>query len=256
MAERPHFQELQYQLAAHIRDPEGNPPPTGIEDRRLKIYRELFFNNTRQLLKGTFPVLSRILGDEGWTALVRDYFANHISKTPLFLEVPKEFLIYLQEERGEREDDPPYLAELAHYEWVELALSVDASEMDPDGHDPDGDLMQGHPVISPLAWPLAYSFPVHRIGPDFQPDEPGSQPTFMLVYRDADDAVRFAEIDALAAGLLERIESDPEASGSEIIASLAEQIGRAGDEALMEAGHRILEGLRAEGVLLGTARRD
>ena len=39
---------LQSQLnsfAAHIRDPENQAGPAGVEDRRMDIYRQLFFNN-------------------------------------------------------------------------------------------------------------------------------------------------------------------------------------------------------------------
>ena len=45
----PEFQQLQRQLTAHLRDP-GSPPPAGIEERRLKIYRELFYNNVEGFL--------------------------------------------------------------------------------------------------------------------------------------------------------------------------------------------------------------
>jgi hypothetical protein len=45
VADLPEFQRKQYEFAAHIRDPEKNAAPPGIEDRRLAIYRDLFFNN-------------------------------------------------------------------------------------------------------------------------------------------------------------------------------------------------------------------
>ena len=35
----------QYALTAHIRDPENQPAPAGIEDRRMGIYRDLIFCN-------------------------------------------------------------------------------------------------------------------------------------------------------------------------------------------------------------------
>ncbi len=53
----PEFQQKQYAFAAHIRDPENNPAPDGVEDRRMAIYRELFFNNLHNLLGSTFPVI-------------------------------------------------------------------------------------------------------------------------------------------------------------------------------------------------------
>ncbi len=169
MAERQEFRALQRAFAAHIRDPQNVPPPDDIEDRRMAIYRDLFFNNVVSLLAGTFPVLRRILGDDGWQDLIRDYFSVHRSRTPYFLEMPQEFLEYLQKERGQRENDPDWLLELAHYEWVELALAVSDDEPDWNAFDRDGDLFGQCPVLSPLAWPLSYRYPVHRIGPDFQP---------------------------------------------------------------------------------------
>mgnify|MGYP006138349625 CR=1 FL=1 len=58
-----------------------------------------------------------------WRALVRDFYREFRAGTPLFPELPREFIQYLQE-RGDGRGDPPWLLELAHYEWVELALSV------------------------------------------------------------------------------------------------------------------------------------
>ena len=66
MPDKPAFQELQYAFAAHIRDPESNAAPEGIEDRRLAVYRELFYNNVQSLLTSTFPVLR-----ERWWAMAR-----------------------------------------------------------------------------------------------------------------------------------------------------------------------------------------
>ncbi len=71
---------------------------------------------------------------------------------------------YLQQERGVVENDPPYLAELAHYEWVELALTLRDAESLPTQSLPAVNLFQRSLQLSPLAWPLSYHYPVHRIG--------------------------------------------------------------------------------------------
>ena len=76
MVERLSLSEQQYRFAAHIRDPANNPAPDGIEDRRLAIYRELFFNNVSKFLASTFRVIRKILGEEAWIRLMRDYFAK------------------------------------------------------------------------------------------------------------------------------------------------------------------------------------
>jgi hypothetical protein len=45
MPDKPAFIERQYAFAAHLRDPDNNPAPAGIEDRRLENYRGLFYRN-------------------------------------------------------------------------------------------------------------------------------------------------------------------------------------------------------------------
>ena len=114
----------QFGLAAYIRDPENAAPPPGIEERRLAIYRDLFFNSLLGLLSGNFPVIRRILGDGPWRELVRDFYREFRCTTPLFPELPREFIQYLMHRAEEDRGDAPWLLELAHYEWAELALDL------------------------------------------------------------------------------------------------------------------------------------
>jgi hypothetical protein len=208
MAERPEFQDKQYAFAAHIRDPKHVPAPDGIEDRRMAIYRELFFNNLRSLLSNMFPVLKKLHADDKWRRLIRQFMQKHQAQTPYFLELPAEFLAFLQNEYELEEDDFPFLIELAHYEYIELALSVSDESNDLEGIDPDGDLLTGVPVKSTLAWVYAYQYPVHRISAEYQPSEPGEQPTCLAVYRGSDDKVGFLELNPVTAGLLNAIEAN------------------------------------------------
>jgi hypothetical protein len=129
-ADRPDFVRQQYAFAAHIRDPERNPCPDGIENRRMKIYRELFYNNVEDFIANTFRYCGKSCRMRIGMPLIRDYFAHHLSHTPLFPEMPREFLKYLELERKPQPDDPPFLFELAHYEWVELALSLSDEKID------------------------------------------------------------------------------------------------------------------------------
>jgi hypothetical protein len=256
MAERPAFQDTQYGFAAHLRDPEHNPAPANIEDRRMAIYRELFFNNVAGLLGRTFPVLHKILGPERWKVVMRDYFSRHRSHTPLFLEMPREFLQYLEDERGDVDGDPPFMRELAHYEWVELALSIDERDPDLDSVDREGDLLDGRPVLTPLYWSLSYRYPVHRLSPRFTPSEPGAEPTRLLVYRDLDDEVGFIEINVVTARLLELLADDGITSGRAALEAIAEELNHPQPETVVSGGLQILEDLRNRQVILGTATTD
>ena len=244
-------------LAAHIRDPERVPPPPGIEERRLKIYRELFFNNVENMLAGNFPVLRRIYGDDGWPTLIRAFYRDHDCQTPLFTELAREFLRYLQvrAEDDAGSDDPPWLQELAHYEWVELALQISEARNDDIPHDPDGDLLDGRPLVSPLAWPLAYVWPVHRIGPDYRPDTPPAAPTLLMLRREADGTVSFHALTPLSFRLLQRLDAEPDLSGLGQLRALATEAGAADAEAFAREGAAMLAHMRAEGTILGT-RQD
>jgi hypothetical protein len=244
--------ELQRRFAAHIRDPDRQPAPDGIEDRRLQVYRDLFFNNIRSMLAGNFPVLRALYGPDDWSRLVRDFYADYRCHTPLFTEIAREFLRYLQEVRRPRSEDPPFLLELAHYEWVELALELDEREPEVVPAQPDGDLLDGAPVLSPLAWPLSYRFPVHRIRPDYRPAEPPAEPTHLLVYRDRQEKVRFMELNAVARLLIAHLQDRPGASGRDVLQTIAADIGHPDPARVEAAGADLLADLRDRGVILGT----
>ena len=188
------FQRLQRMFAASIRDPENQPRPPGVSTQRMKVYQKLIYNNLESFIASGFPVLKATLGDVAWQALIGDFLRCHRCKTPYLAEIAEEFLMYLQDERGEAGNDPPFLLELAHYEWAEYALLL-AEAMPP----AEASALIENPLsqtiyLSELAWPLVYRFPVHRIGPKFRPHSPPAEPSFLLVYRDRDQQVRFLEI--------------------------------------------------------------
>lgn len=253
MAERPKFQEQQYAFAAHIRDPQKAPAPEGIEDRRMAIYRELFFNNLKSLLSNMFPVLRKLHSDAHWNRLVRRFMQRHQAQTPYFLQLPAEFLDFLQNEYEPGPDDFPFLVELAHYEYIELALSVSEETNDLEGVDPDGDLLAGVPVKSALAWVYAYQYAVHRISAEFLPDAPAEQPVYLAVYRDAEDKVGFLELNAVTAGLLNAIqENDAGKTGEAMLRTLAADINYPDTDAFVAHGLTALQEMRSLDILTGT----
>ena len=251
MPDRPAFTEQQYVFAAHIRDPARNAAPPDIEDRRMAVYRELFFNNVVGFLANSFPVLRKLLGDERWQALAREFFSRHRSHSPLFAEIPREFLSYLEQERGEGRADPPFLRELAHYEWVELALSIAEAET-PQGFDPHGDLLDGAPCLSALAWPLTYRYPVHRIGPDFIPEAPGEQPTYLMVYRDRQDDVGFVELNPVSARLFALLQENAGMSGRAGLDIIARELRHPAPAIVIDGGRQILQQWHELGIVLGS----
>ena len=252
LSERPRFQQLQYAFAAHLRDPQHQPVPAQIEERRMKIYRDLFYNNVEGFLASGFPVLRSLMNATDWHAIVRDFFSRHQCHTPYFLEISQEFLAYLQQERGTQTNDFPFLLELAHYEWLELAMDVDADSLPTTGFDPDGDLLQGRPLLSPLVNVACYEYPVHRICRDFVPQTPPELPTYLIIYRNHEDQVRFMEINAVTARMLVLLQEQPGATGRNVIDQIQQELQHPNPDQVADGGLQALRHLREAGIVLGT----
>lgn len=250
-------QALQYAFTAHLRDPAHAPAPADVDPRRMQVYRELVFANMGSYISSNFPVIRSLYDDAAWDVLARDFLREHQCHTPLFPEFGREFLRFLEARaEADRDDpqarDPDFLLELAHYEWAELALALDEADIATIAHNPAGDPVDGVPVMSPLACVLGYRYPVHYIGPDFRPHEPSIEPTLLLLVRGRDDTVRFHEINALSALLIERLQANTGESGRACLEALLAQYDAATAANLREAGLAMLAELKQQEAILGT----
>lgn len=238
----------QLDFAAHIRNPGEHSRPADVEPRRMQIYLDLFYNNIEAFLAGAFPVCKRTLGDERWHSLVRAFVHRHPSESPYFLEISQEFLTFLGDTNAQ--ELPAFLLELCHYEWVELALAVAEDDYPNEGIDPQGNLLTGVPLVSPLIWKLAYAYPVHQIGPDFQPQSPSSEPTLLVVYRRRDDTIGFMSVTPLTMALLDEL--DGVRSGREALQRVAAQVPDLDSDLVHKEGLATLEQLRNAQIVMGT----
>jgi hypothetical protein len=239
------FQKFQHEFGRHIRDPRRHPRPAGVPARRMAIYHELLYNNLEGFLLACFPVTRRIVGDRRWPALMRAFFREARCQTPYFREIPREFLTWLT--ALEEIPGPTWLKELAHYEWVELALDV--MDVAPPQHSPQGDLLAGIPVLTPALMNLSYAWPVHRIGPDFRPRK--AHRTHLLVFRDTNDVVQFIELNPVSARLVELLQTGT-LTGQAACAQIAAESGRDDVDTFIAGGAGILTNLHQTGAILGT----
>jgi hypothetical protein len=244
----PSFRDAQLRFAAHIRDPEHEPRPNDIEARRMRVYVELFYNNVEHFAATAFPVTKRLLDGTAWHALVRGFLREHRATTPYFQEISQEFLEYVatQEVLLER---TPYLLELMHYEWVELALSISTDDW-PSDADRNGSLLDDIPIVTSLVWPLSYRYPVHRIGPDFRPSVPPPDATHLVVYRNRNDDVKFLETNATTLRLIALL-AERRCSGRAALVAIAQELGRDPAE-LLSLGSRTLDELCSCDIIAGT----
>ena len=236
----------QLSMARYLRNPGRYPPPAGIEPRRLKIYERLVYNNIEGFISGGFPVLRTLYEDAAWHALVRAFIDQHSCHTPYFLEISQEFLQFLMHDYSLQAADPPFIAELAHYEWVELALDISEEVLPPPVVVED--ILAATVQLSPLAWSLCYRYPVHRIGPAFMPRQVAA-PTYLVVYRGRDDKVGFIELNAVTARLLELIRDNTGATAGELLVALADEMAQPHDPILAHGAEQLTQ-LAARGVVL------
>lgn len=235
----------------HMRDPENNPAPEGVEDRRIGVYRELIYNNIEGFIANSFPVLRKITPDDRWHEMLRDYVCNHQAHTPLFPRMPLEFIQYLEDERHGHPEDPDFMLELAAYEWAEIAISLDTREIEMDGIDVEGDLLAGVPVLNPLIMTQTYQYPVHKISPDYLPDTPPEEPTYLLVYRRKDDEVGFLELNTVSARLIECIQANDDKTGLQLLERIAEELKHHDPQVVINGGHEIMRDMHDKDILLG-----
>ncbi len=220
----------------------------------MKIYIELFYNNIEGFLASGFPISKQVLGEQRWHRLVREFVHYHGSESPYFLEISQEFLTYLAETNPQTDDLPPYLLELAHYEWVELALGVSEQEIPDSGFDSEADLCSGPLVVSPLIWCLAYQWPVHEIGPDRIPSSLPDLPTQLIVFRRRNDRVSFMEVSAATLELVERLRTG--LTADEALEQIARALPESDSKVVYEQGLATLERLREAEIVLGVSIED
>ncbi len=241
--------EQQSRFAARIRAPARAALPEGLPPARVAVYERLFYQSIESFVNGTFPVLHSLLSGPRWRTLVTDFIAEHHCRSPYFLDIGQEFIQWLQQGYRPQADDPPFMLELAHYEWLELALDTASTELAEVTVQATPLNLQSRIHVSPLVCAQAYQWPVHRIGVDFQPRSAPEQPTCLLVWRDRQDKVRFMQLTAFTYQLVAVLEGGPQRIDS-LLTQVAEQCGLTCDEGLLSNGLQLLDAWLADDILL------
>lgn len=247
MSQAPDFKVTQQQFTAHIRNPESVAEPADVESRRMAIYRRLIYNNIESFLSSACPVLKQILGDTAWHNLAADFIRQHRCKSPLFNDIAREFVSYL-EAHPQQYQTMPFIAELAHYEWAELALSIASPDFAKRELNDQENALQLSLQRSPLSWTFAYDYPVHQIAPENLPDKPAEMPFFLLLYRNADDQVKFIELNPVSARLLDLLDSGQ--TGQQAAEAIADVLQHPQPETVLQGAKQLIEDWLERGIVI------
>ncbi len=233
------LQAFQIAYGRYLRNPQSQTRPRGIPARRSEIYEELFFNNVCGFVNACFPVAAQCLGEALWAQLSREFFTRWRCDTPIFSQIPYEFVRFCSDTFLDV-NTPKWLPELLHYEWVELDVDLDESHLDlPE--------QPGVMRLNPSARLLAYEWPVHTITATHLPSE--GQPTFLVVYRGADFSVRFSELNSTTYLLLEQLVAQ-EVDAAELVHQFLEKHPQLDADAVKRFAPALLQQFVESGVIL------
>tara|TARA_R110002072_G_scaffold94299_3_gene208451 strand:+ start:13796 stop:14527 length:732 start_codon:yes stop_codon:yes gene_type:complete len=232
------WQNFQAEFGRYLRDPANEALPDGVTPRRSRVYEELLFNNICGFLNTCFPVCKSLIEQDVWRDLSRSFFRDWRCHSPRFNDIPKAFLDYLVSDSA---PELPYswFVQLAHYEWVELA--VDTFDEHHQAVDPSSGIR-----VNPSLQNLIYDWPVHQISPNYLPTE--NKQTFLLVFRNANNDVEFTEVNAPTSALVSLFEQGY-TSSSEVLSELALKMHVPLNEAFNAFGLDMIHQLVTQGIL-------
>jgi hypothetical protein len=255
----PSFQRYQQEFTAHLRDPLHQPRPKDVSAKRMAVYEEVVFNNLFESISACFPVAQNVLGKRAWLKLCKDFLREHSARSPIFRQIPEEFINYLTSINLSDQANPataklpPYLLSLCHYEWVELAVAYQPAPSSSGLHGISitEDLLEYQPVFTPVMQLLNYDYAVQKISPRYKPKEKVS--TQLLVYRDIEDAVKFVELNPVTYRLIELLQQQA-TTCKQALTMIANELQHIQPESVTQFGLEILNDLRKQGVIVGIHR--
>ena len=239
------FRQFQFALARHLRDPLSAVAPEGVSAADVTVCTQEMVRNLCEVLEPAFPVTHALLGDEIWEHAVRLFLKDAPNHTPWASAVQRAFVDHVCES-PDMQRLPAWLQDLAHFEWLQSAVST--SPVSWPAFDAQGDVMQRVVVLNPTHVEAAYEWPVHGIDTDHQPDD--MQSTYVTMLRDSDDALHVLESSVFRGQLIDLLRDGQ--TGEQAFMVLAMWLSHPEPEAFVREGAQVMAQLQREGVVLGT----
>jgi hypothetical protein len=171
---------------------------------RVRVYADAYFLRLREVLTADFPAVARILGDERFDQMAREYLRDFPSRHPSVRYLGRAMVEFL----GTASSYAPYLAELARLESLinEVFDAPDASAIrSEDLHNVPVDRWPYLRFTPIPAFALMHAgWPVHELWSGGDVERMSPTPTWLRIWRDRDDRVLHAAIDTREAEAAKR----------------------------------------------------
>ncbi len=182
-----------------------------LDEKGASVYAGTINWEHHNMADTIFPYCAKAVGED-WDLVVVDYYKNYPSDHFNFNKICRHFPEYLLKKRQDLIKKYPYLAELAHYEWLELEKFEDESEIKRGDKIPIEGLAEINvycPLVNPTLSICRYEYPIAEISDNFENKKRpkkrfGKKACIMAIYRDAETHhTRFIELGEASAAIIE-----------------------------------------------------
>lgn len=240
------LQAFQSAYSRYLKNPDVEQLPEGVPAQRSQVYETLVFNNVCGFIDKCFPVAKSLFEPPAWTRLCREFYCRWQCRTPIFSYIPKEFVDFVATKHVDISPQP-WLAELLHYEWLELQVDLNKTDV---AQSPTAIDIHTAVTVNPTLVCQQYQWPVHRISINDIPQQP--DPTLLCVYRTPQFQVKFMAINAVTAQLLQVLREQAQ-TPTAALAALALQLPQFSAAQIQEFGAQTIRQLVEANVLLVAA---
>ena len=217
--------------------------------QRFRVYRRMARHRLSDVIEGSFPRLRLAL--EGLEPYLERWFDESPPRSPYIRDIAGEFAKWLS--NAELTGVPPWLNELAAFEWATLDVQHAHEEESAEHVREIGELDFARPaILTPAHRILRTHYAVHRIPEHAERIDGVEEAPFALcIYRDpASHEARVLELSPIAAAIIEEVRTGDRPVVDAVRAASVRE-GFAIDGPFVEAFSELVADLAERGVWLG-----
>lgn len=233
---------------AHFCRTGQNPSGVGMPLEKSLIYRDLIFSSIQGALQNNYPLTYALLEGEKWEELTDDFFAEHPCGDPQFWKMPKGLVEYVKESGWGEKRQIPFLADLVHFEWLEMEMYMMEDRPSPPFLR-KGDVLEDALILNPEHRFETYDYPVFSQLSWDASWKKGEYHLFCYRHPDTLD-VHFFSLSSFFSHVIQAL-VDQGRSGRDVLQAVAEQKHVAMGDQLLGAGRKLLEDLVCKRAILG-----
>jgi len=94
----------------------------GVNEKNIKHYRRLVFNNIYDSISSAYPITKKLFGKKRWKKVVHQFFSSQKIKSAQIWYMPKEFKDYVISNEKDLLNKYVFLADLLQFEWLEIEV--------------------------------------------------------------------------------------------------------------------------------------